>query len=461
MRINCDVVKNKNFLYIVGLLIFICWFPFFLTFYPGLGMNDEINIMQRPFEMLGHPITYNIFISCFYHLGLYFFQSHFIGTAAVTLIQMLLMAYSIAYVLRWLLIKGLDKKFVFVYGLYYTFFPIIIDYALALVKDKAFAVAIMLLVPVTYELARRKFKDCSWNSIKGLMLLCLIMMWTRNNGAFIFIGFCGCILYIMQGNRKQFLKIAIPVLVLGMLPSFIAGKNFTEGLGIPLQQMSRVVALDRPIAEQDKAFLNRMMPLDMIKKHYNPYNVDRIKWNYAYDRNFTDSHKQEFFNTWWNLFKQYPKDYVKAWLLTTQGFWWQVDWQEYGAWQSKFGKAYDLEIFLAKDKGGLDNGFKVSEFDTIPKLLKDSLGGYVWKYSFFPMGGICMWFTLLIAFLMIIRKQKDLLIVLAPALLCSLTLILASPIAHALRYVFYYVLCLPLFFMLSRIYMIETYKEES
>ena len=114
-------------------------------------------------------------------------------------------------------------------------------------------------------------------------------------------------------------------------------------------------------------------------------------------------------------------------------------------------KAYDLKIFEAYYNGGLDNGFQVSEFDFLPYSLKKSLGIYVWSYSAFPMGGICFWFTVILGMLMISRKQSHLLIVLAPALLCSLTLIVASPIAYALRYVFYYSLCLPLFFILSKI----------
>ena len=155
------------------------------------------------------------------------------------------------------------------------------------------------------------------------------------------------------------------------------------------------------------------------------------------------------------MFKQYPKDYIDAWLLTTQGFWGIVDWNEYGPWQSKFGKAYDIKIFEADYKGGLDNGFKVSEFNLLPDSLKETLGKYVWNYSVFPMGGICFWFTVVLGLLMFSRKQQHLLIVLAPALLCSITLIVASPIAHALRYMFYYPLCFPLFFAVSNIDTLE------
>ena len=103
----------------------------------------------------------------------------------------------------------------------------------------------------------------------------------------------------------------------------------------------------------------------------------------------------------------------------------------------------------------MDNGFEVSGFIFLPQSLKEALGKYIWNYSAFPMGGICFWFTVVLGLLLISRKQRHLLIVLAPALLCSLTLIVASPIAHALRYVFYYPLCLPLFFVLSEIESLE------
>lgn len=449
----CDWSKteNKKWIFTVGTLISLCWLPFFLAFYPGVGMKDEIYVMQDPVGMTNQPIMYNLFLAFFYKTGLLLFNDHFIGTAAAVLVMMHCMALAIAYVLRWLLNKGLNKRLVLVYGVYYTFFPLIIDYAIAAVKDKAFAVTLMLLVPITFDLVKEKFQDCSWKRLRYFMFVCLIMMWTRNNGGYIFIAFCGCIFCVMQGAKKQFLKLAVPVLICGMLPALVMGKNFSEGLGVPLQQISRVVALERPISIQYETFIGKMMPLDLIKQHYNPHNVDRIKWNSAYDRQFTDTHKQEFLATWWNLFKQYPRDYIDAWLMTTQGFWGIVDWDEYGSWQSRFGKAYDIKIFEADYKGGLDNGFKVSDFNFLPNPLKERLGKYVWNYSAFPMGGICFWFTVVLGLLTISRKQSHLLIVLAPALLCSLTLIVSSPIAHALRYVFYYSLCLPLFFPLSRI----------
>ena len=455
IQCDCNEMDNKKWILTVGTLISFCWLPFFLAFYPGVGMKDEIYVMQDPLGMTNQPIMYNLFLAFFYKTGLLLFNDYFIGTAAVILVMMYCMALAIAYVLRWLLNRGLSKRVVLVCGIYYTFFPIIINYAIAAVKDKVFAVALMLLVPITFDLVKEGFRDCSWKRMRSFMLVCLLMMWTRNNGGYIFITFCGCILYFMQGSKKQFLKFAVPVLICGMLPAIVMGKNFSEGLGVPLQQVSRVVALERPISDQDKAFIGKMMPLDLIKEYYNPHNVDRIKWNGAYDREFTDTHKQEFFAIWWNLFKQYPKDYVDAWLMTTQGFWGIVDWNEYGPWQSKFGKAYDLEIYISKYRSELDTGFGVSEFNLIPYSMKMSLGKYVWNYSIFPMGGICFWFTITLGLLMISRKQYHLLIVMAPAVFCSLTLIVASPIAHALRYVFYYPLCFPLFFLLSQIDMLK------
>ena len=91
------------------------------------------------------------------------------------------------------------------------------------------------------------------------------------------------------------------------------------------------------------------------------------------------------------------------------------------------------------------DGFKVSALSVLPENLKEKLGHYVWDYSTYIPSGVCLWLTILIGCVMIYKKQYELLLVLAPAFFCSMTLILAAPIAKAFRYTFYYALCLPLF----------------
>ena len=435
---------KEKFIWIirVALLIVIVWIPFYISFYPGVGMHDEIYVSQNPKGSTNQPIMYGIYLGIFYKFGLKVFRDHLLGTGIAVFILMVVMALAVAYILRWLKDKGINKLIVLVYGIYFTFTPIIIDYAISAVKDKLFGVILMLLIPVTYRLAQEKFSNLKLSNIASFLLLCIAMMWTRNNGSYIFIAFMGCILLLMQGSKKKFLKLVVPVLVIGMAPSLIMGSNFTEGLGVPLQQICRVVALNRELLEADKSYIEKMMPIELIKKQYHPRTVDAIKWNDAYNRQFVDHHKKEFFRTWFSLFKLYPKDYFDAWRLNTQGFWGYLAGYE---WQGKFGHAYEEEIYTTnKTKVGLADGYKVSELSVLPDNVKQRLGHYLWDYSIYIPSGICLWITIFIGCIMVYRKQYNLLLVLAPAIFCSMTLVLAAPIAKAFRYTFYYALCLPL-----------------
>lgn len=445
-RLLMEVARNRDsLLWIlkVACLISLVWLPFYLTFYPGVGMHDEISVSQSPKGSTNQPIMYGIFLGGFYKLGLKIFHDHLIGTGVAILLLMVLMSIAIAYILWWLKDQKVNQLLVILYGLYFTFTPIIIDYAIAAVKDKAFGVVLMLLIPVTYNLAKQRFREVSLKKMEWFFLLCIAMMWTRNNGGYIFIAFAGSILVFMQGNKKLFVKWAASVLLIGMAPSLIMGSNFTEGLGVPLQQICRVVALDRELPASDKRFIEQMKSIDKIKAQYDPRTVDAIKWTPGYNRQFVDHHKKEFFKTWFSLMWLYPGDYFEAWRLNTQGFWGYLEGCE---WQSKFGHSYEEEIYTTKKtKVGLADGFKVSALSVLPENLKEKLGHYVWDYSTYIPSGVCLWLTILIGCVMIYKKQYELLLVLAPAFFCSMTLILAAPIAKAFRYTFYYALCLPLF----------------
>ena len=430
----------------VALFIVIIWTPLYLTFYPGVGMHDEIYVSQHPKGSTNQPIMYGIYLGVFYKIGLKLFHDHLIGTGLAVFVLMIVMALAIAYILRWLKDKGVNNLIVSIYSIYFAFTPIIIDYAIAAVKDKLFGVILMLLIPVTYRLAQERFSNLKLVNMASFLLLCIAMMWTRNNGSYIFIAFVGCILLLMQGSKTKFLKLIIPVLIIGMAPSLIMGSNFTEGLGVPLQQICRVVALNRELPEADKKYIVQMMPIEQIKKQYHPRTVDAIKWTPNYNRQFVDHHKKEFFQTWFSLFKLYPKDYFDAWRLNTQGFWGYLDGYE---WQGKFGHAYENEIYTTnKTKVGLADGYKVSSLSVLPDNIKQILGHYLWDYSLYIPSGICLWLTVFISCIMINRKQYNLLLVLAPAFFCSMTLVLAAPIAKAFRYTFYYALCLPLFIII-------------
>ena len=435
---------DKKEFYLLGIFFILVWLPFYLAFFPGVGMHDEIYASIHPFQSANQPIMYNILLSLFYKAGL-FFDSHIGGTGAFIFIAMSLTAFAIAFVLIWLNKKNISKIVLTILVIYYAFTPIIIDYSIAAVKDRAFAVIFLLMIPVLYEITRADFKFENKNLWLFFFILSLLMIWVRNNGSYIFIAMVIFVFIMMKESKKIFLKAAISILFLGMLPGFICGKNFTEAVGVPLQQICRVVALNKEIPEGERNYIKNFMPLETIKMQYNERTVDLIKWNPDYNRKFVDNNKFAFAKTWFVLLKMYPRDYFDAWVFNTQGFWGYLPW---GESQSKFGYAYDDEIYLASNKVGMADGFKVSQNSILPDGIKSVLGKYVWNYSIFIPSGICLWLTIAISFILALQKKYAYIFVLLPAILCSLTLVVSAPVANCFRYTFYYVLCLPIYLLL-------------
>ncbi len=81
---DCNKTDNKKWILTVGTLISFCWLPFFLAFYPGVGMKDEIYVMQDPFGMTNQPIMYNLFLAFFYKAGWYLFNEGNRSTWAIS-----------------------------------------------------------------------------------------------------------------------------------------------------------------------------------------------------------------------------------------------------------------------------------------------------------------------------------------------------------------------------------------
>lgn len=439
--------QNIGDTYKLSLFFLFIWLPFYLAFFPGVGMHDEIYVSIHP-KSATQPFMYNIGLSLFYKIG-FLFNSQIAGTGLFIFILMCATAIAIASIIVWLHKKGVHKYICYILILYYAFTPIIIDYSISAVKDRAFAVILLLMIPVFYQLATGNFIINNSFSLNAYCALALLMIWFRNNGAYVFLVITLICLVIMKVDKKKFIKYSVFVLLIGLLPSLIIGGDFTEAAGIPLQQVCRVVALNRDLPEKEKNYINGVIPIENIKKQYQPESVDAIKWSPAYNRSYVNTHKLDFIKTWFTLFTLYPNDYLNAWLINTKGFWGYLPWLDS---QSKFGHAYEPEIYLAENKVGMADGFKVSQSSVLPNSVKQALGKYIWDYSIFIPSGICFWITIVIGSILYFQKKRYLIFVILPALLCSLTLILAAPIANCFRYTFYYALCLPIYLLLPFIH---------
>ena len=100
---------------------------------------------------------------------------------------------------------------------------------------------------------------------------------------------------------------------LGISPS-----EKVEGLGIPLNQMARVVAYDGDTTESDKEYMSSLLPLEQYQEVYAPTCTDPLKWNTQFNPEpLTD----DFWPHWLSMLVKNPLVYFEAWEMQTFGYW--------------------------------------------------------------------------------------------------------------------------------------------
>src|SRR5699024_5236089 len=118
-----------------------------------------------------------------------------------------------------------------------------------------------------------------------LAVLCILIAFGRNNGIYIVILALACLLLFYRKVWKKLILtfagiIAFIYIVQGPVYSLagVEKGNLAESLAVPLQQIAYTVKNDGYITEEQKAFLNNILPLDEMKKAYLPHSVNGVKF---------------------------------------------------------------------------------------------------------------------------------------------------------------------------------------
>ena len=436
---------KSNFI-ITALLWFIC----FLTFFPGVGMNDTLWIIKKPVEIAGqHPILYTMFLSGCYNLGKTVFSSAIAGIAIYSVIQMLIMNLCVSHCVTYYYKIGCPKTVARIIGLSFAILPIVADYSITAVKDTLFSTFMMLFIPLLYETAE---SDGGFLRTKkgalNFILLGLLIMLIRNNGVYVMFGISVIIFFMFKNIRKIIIPALCAVIVIGSIPNTVLKSMgieslFQESVAIPLQQISMVVAKDRVEDEKDIEFIENLLPMQEIKSNYAPMSVDKIKWDGNFNAQFLNDHPREFLSLWFKLLWHNKMLYAKAYLLETYGFW------SIGTHNGNQAVFFDitntatnmrLKAYLAEE--GLKNQ------QVFPNPIHNFLVSYYRTFSKYIGAGSCFWLSMFIALMLIVRKKYKHLLLLMPCTIVWLTLMISAPVAFAFRYVFMYVMCLPFFLVL-------------
>lgn len=435
--------------------LLLMWMPFFLVFFPGTGMNDTTDILRYGFWAAGQ----HTFLYCLYLGGLgaasdFLTGSMTAGMAAASLIQMFLMALALAGAVTWLYRRTGSSWGAAALALYYGLTPMIVNYSFADVKDTFFSVIMLLWIPLLYELEESQDQEKTWKRWRGeFIIFSLGLLMLRNNGPYVYLVLMICLTAVLSQIRWTVMITGTLLFFMSMIPNLMLNifmdlpQLFQERVGIPIQQVARVVDSGKALTPGESAYISRIMWPGKMISEYDPFTADGIKWDRYFDQEYCNAHPEEFMKTWRSLGKRYPEIYMEAWMLATYGYWSFP--APDGETQSRFGWAVSPEDMEQGMNPADNNAYQSGTvLRLLPPDIQEKMGRYLFNHSRYLGAGTCFWMMTAVSLFLIKRKKYRKLIILLPAFLCWGTLMAATPAAFVYRYVFFFPLCMPLFLML-------------
>lgn len=452
--ISVPFIKRNRLFYAFSLFcIMAAWLPYVLAYFPGGVYVDTFSSIGSAYDMdthgmtllnNHHPILYTLLWRAVILIGRFFHHSLFFSSGLFLIIQYIVMASVLAYMILWIKKRNLNIYITLALLVFVMFFPLFPLYAISLWKDTPFSIALLLFTLCTADIIFEKTYDCLKDPrfLMRFFFLGLLVAFTRNNGKYI-VFLVVAILFLSKIRKIFSYKgMAASFCILAAFISIIQGPVYdklnynidtvTESLGIPLQQLCYLVYYDYTLTEEEIDYLESIVSVESIKEQYRPCIFDSVKW-YAPDFKQDTIQKDPalFLKNYLTIISKHPVGGIKAYLLATAGFWapnisgvegYAQTWM----WENEYGlKGIDyLERFL---------GFSIQELITQMKPVSS---------------GIFFLFLIYTEFILLMNRDYRKGILLLPAAANWLTVMAATPIANSLRYVYIFVLLIPLEIML-------------
>lgn len=419
--------------------------PYLLAYWPGFIFGDSISSINQALGNTGysnhHPVAYTILIkgciSLAHSLGL----STTSGCALYSLFQTVIMALSYSILIQWI-VQRLGARKVWAVALIALFgiTPYIATYSIAMWKDPLFSAAIVVITVLLFDLVATKGAIATTSKawIPLFAFESIVIVFLRSNGiaieALLLVGLLAYAILDRKRSDSRMLAVvsAIPaiaiaasLLITGPIYNSlgISPNEKVEGLGIPLNQMARVVAYDGDTTESDKEYMSSLLPLEQYQEVYAPTCTDPLKWNAQFNpKPLTD----DFWPHWLSMLVKNPRVYFEAWEMQTFGYW-TVN--------------HPSVVFHQGNiSGGVprtaDDPREVPSLGIEPKnLLGNDLACSILPYDNYsiPIGWLT-WLLLFVSMVFALAKKAKWILPLIPSLALILSLLIASPIWYWERY---------------------------
>ena len=440
-------LNNIQFYFIYFGLILLMWLPYLLQFFPGgydPNTRDILLQAQGKQKLTNHySIIYTLVFRVIFKIVFSLGGNVQITYTIISILHTLIMCAGIAYFILWWHKKNVNRNIIIILLLYFGLFPIIPYYAVSIVREAPFAIFIVVLSFLLLDLILSKGEKL--NDIDFIAEICInvfIIASLRNNGIYVVAAVFFVVLFCYLKYRKNMIPIWLTIIAIYIIQNpicsyFGINTEYREKLGVPLQQIAYVIVYNGKITPEQMDYLNQIVSLEKLKNKYSPWNVDFIKFDSDFDYKKVEKNKQKFFKTWIQIGMQNPKMYTKAYILHTTGFW-------------DIRRQYNGDI---KDYVNpfINYGDNLSKFLNIKQyhLLENGIFNIILVMYRNIINYACFEFLILIGLTYIFKEKKyKFIIAYLPSLFAVGTMLIATPIAFGLRYVFYVILFMPFAFMI-------------
>ena len=454
------------------IILFICYLPYIIAFYPGILSPDPSNQIKQFYGiktkyndysiMLDenititnhHPVLHTVILGGLTYFGKTLGSENF-GIFLYSIMQTILLISLLSYTIYYM--KKLETPIYLrlITLIIYAFVPIFPLYAMSTLKDVIFAILVIFYILKLFELIR--FNNKENYTIKNCIILITLMLLItlfRNNGIYLILMSFPFLLIIDKKNRfKILITLLIPVMAYyGFEKILLQSLKITPGsirevLSIPFQQTARYVKeYPDDVTNEEKEVIDKVLGYENLAKRYDPQKSDPVK--NKFNKYATKEDLSNYFKVWFLDFFKHPNVYLEATINNTYGYFYPdaKKWYVY----------YSYDTRLSED--GID--YHYNNLTT----LRNVLSNYAITFPYIPIIGaivsigICTWICMLLWAFIMRSKQYKYLIYLTPVL--SLILVcIASPVNTYFRYTLGYTFAIPILIAIY-LWIVNEYKNE-
>lgn len=342
--------KTIVFAIVAALLIFICWLPYFIIFWPGTMSSDALGEIRQQLGLSPltnhHPVIHQLFIKlCLVLAG----NSVEKGTAVYSVFQMILLSGAFGAALAFIRNRTVTRWPVLLTFCFFAFFPVNPLYAIMMEKGSAMAPVTLILILLLMKEMERPCPESSAGGTKGetpeknaaglrrtlemilLIVSSFLFCTLRNNGLYAFvIGMLFVMLLAVKWQRKRLLIVFTLSLIMVFGYRFILfdvvevpKSSSGETLSVPLQQIARVAkeCPEELNSEEFETFDEMFSDVTVLGDLYDPVCADPVKAPSIFSSEAFQNNKGKFLKSWLRLGLRHPREYLDAFLMQNYGYW--------------------------------------------------------------------------------------------------------------------------------------------